>query len=140
MKPISAQPSMMKRTVRPSAVYCESARNGIDRRGEDQEPAHRRRPLLHDMGRGPFRADLLSEVARAEHVDEPRPDHDGGDHRDQARDQDGDHARAKFVISSAMPSSPTARDALTRTASPGSSSARATSTASAASSAHATGS
>src|SRR5687768_1435301 len=95
---------------------CEKRDHG---RADDQEPAHRRGSLLDDVRGRPFGADLLSEVARTEQLDELRPDDDGGDHRHQARDQDWDHARAKFVISSAMPSRPTARDALTRTASPG---------------------
>ena len=86
MNPIAAQPSTMKSTVSPSAVYCERKRNGNDGRREDEEAAHRRRSLLHDVRRGPFGADLLAEVARAEHLDELRPDHDGGDHRDQPRD------------------------------------------------------
>ena len=87
---------------------------------DDEEAAHGRRALLDDVGCRAFGADLLTEVARAQQLDELRPDDDAGDHRDEAGYQDGDHARAKFAISSAKPSSPTARDAFTRTASPGS--------------------
>ena len=77
-------------------------------------------PCFTRVRRWALGADLLAEVPRPQPLDELGPDHDGGDHREQARYQDGDHASAKFAISSAMPSSPTAREALTRTASPGS--------------------
>ncbi len=113
---------------------------GKHRRADDQEAAHRRRPLLHDMGCGAFRPDLLPEISRAEDFDELRPDDDGCDHREQAGDQDWDHVRAIFVISAGMPSSPTAREALTSTASPGRRKLLAASTASLSSAAQVAGS
>ena len=139
MKPIAAQPRVMKSTVSASAVYWESARNGRIGRAQDEEAAHRRRPLLHDVCRRTFRSDLLSEIPRAQRLDELGPDDDGGDHGQEAGDQDWDHAPAIFAISAAMPSSPTAREALTSTASPGRRKARAASTAPSTSAAHTAG-
>ena len=71
------------------------------------------------MARRPLLADLLADRLAPQPVDERGPDDDGDHHRDEPRDQDSDHARACFSISAGMPSSPTARDALTRIASPG---------------------
>ena len=41
-----------------------------DGRRENQETSHRRRALLHDVCRRPFRADLLPDIAHAQHFDE----------------------------------------------------------------------
>ena len=90
-----------------------------ERRREDQEAAHRRRPLLDDVAGRALLADLLAHSGAPQPLDERRADHDGEHHRDEACDQDTDHAPARFSIDAGMPSSPTARDAFTRIASPG---------------------
>ena len=76
-------------------------------------------PCFTMCAAGPFRSDLLPEIPRAQRLDELGPDDDGGNHGQEAGDQDWDHAPAIFAISAGMPSSPTAREALTSTASPG---------------------
>ena len=87
----------MKSTVSAAAVYCERARNGTTADARIRSPPIVGVPCLTTCAGRPLRADLLAEVPRGAALDELRPDHDGGDHRDQAGDQDTDHARAKFV-------------------------------------------
>ena len=97
-------------------------REGEERGGgddEDQETAHRGRPLLHTMSLGAFFADVLSELVPAQELDELRADEDRHHHRDHPSGEDVDHAVGTWVSAAATASSPIARDALTRTASPG---------------------
>src|SRR5437868_421094 len=86
---------------------------------EDEQTAHRRRALLAAVRLGAFFPDVLAELIRAQEADEPRSDDDRDDHREDPGGEDSDHAVATLLSSSAIASSPTARDALTRTASPG---------------------
>src|SRR5262249_17833075 len=109
-----------------------------DRRGEqDEEPAHRRRTLLGHVVLRPLLPDLLPELVAAEEVDEPWPDGDREGEAHGGGDEDTDHAPAPNAF--ATTSSPTDRDPLTRIASPGQTSPRASSTASAAVGAHSSG-
>ena len=118
MKPIAAQPTVRNRSASPAG--CTSRARGTDRSGgENQQPTHGRRPLLDDVARRAFLADLLPDPGATQPLDKGWADHDGEHHRDEAGDQDSDHALARFSIEAGMPSSPTAREALTRIASPG---------------------
>ena len=81
----------MTSTVSPSAVYCESARNGRTAQTRMRRPPIVGVPCFTRCVARALGADLLAEVARAQRLDEPRPDDDAGDHRQQAGDQDWDH-------------------------------------------------
>ena len=84
-------------------------------RGEDDDPAHRRRARLGVMALGAFLADRLTELALAQERDELRRQEDADEQRGGARDQDLTHrARASATVSSPIP-----RDAFTSTTSPG---------------------
>ena len=61
-------------------------------RDHDQEAAHRRRPLLHDVALRSLLPDLLAELVLAQEVDELRAAEDGDHHRQHAREQDFDHS------------------------------------------------
>src|SRR3546814_15757691 len=50
-------------------------------RADDQQAAHRRRPLLYDVGRRALGPDLLAEVSRAQPFDELGPDTDRSEER-----------------------------------------------------------
>ena len=109
-----------KRTVSAGSVYCESARNGSSAQSRISRPPITGVPCLTTWPAGPSSRIVLAELVPAQELDELRADDDRDDHRDQAGDQDADHLRAvRFASAGAMPSSPTARDALTSTASPG---------------------
>ena len=99
----------------------------------DQQAAHHGRPLLDDMAGGAVLPNRLAELVPAHELDELRADHDRDDHRDQAGDQDTDHQPASFARAGATPSSASAREALTSTASPGRSRSRVAATAAVAS-------
>src|SRR5438552_17675446 len=86
---------------------------------QDQEATHRRRSLLDLVTLGPFCPDVLAELVAAEELDELRTDDDRDDHRDHPSGEDADHAAGTRVSAAATASRPTARDALTSTASPG---------------------
>src|SRR3954447_7332119 len=88
-------------------------------RHQDEEAAEGRRPLLNDVPLGTFLADLLSELVASQERDEAWAEQSRKNERDHARNQDGDHARTA-ASASATTSSPRAREALTRTQSPGS--------------------
>ena len=99
-----------------------------ERRGnDDQQPAHRRRALLGRVVLQPFLADVLADLVPAQVVDEGRPAEDRDDHGDECRNENSGHYAVKF---SATASSPTERDPLTRTTSPGPEPARSRSAAS----------
>src|SRR5439155_599376 len=100
------------------------------RREEDQQPAHRRRPLFGDVVPRPLFADVLAELVAPEEVDEPRPDRHRDGEPDRRGDEDADHGRSSNSAS-ATTSSPTEREPLTRIASPGRTSPSAASRASA---------
>src|SRR5438128_1786120 len=86
---------------------------------EDQQAAHRRRALLGAVMLRPLGTDVLAERVAAQKVDEPRTDEDRDHHRDDGGDEDADQCVGAPASASATASSPTARDALTSTASPG---------------------
>ncbi len=92
---------------------------GGRRNDEHEQPAHGRRPLLDLVRRGPLLADVLAELVPAQERDEAGADDQRQHHCDHARDEDADHAVGTLASASAIASSPTARDALTSTASPG---------------------
>src|SRR5262249_4186740 len=87
----------------------------------DQQPAQRRRALLHRVVQRPLLADVLTKLVPAEERDERRSAEDRDDHGDEGRYEDSGHQSVKF---SATTSSPTEREPLTRTMSPGRSSSR----------------
>ena len=90
-----------------------------DRGGEqDQQPAHHRRALLGEVVLGPLFPDVLAELVAAQELDELRADQDRDQQGDDPRDQHPAQALTA-ASASATRSSPTARDALTRTQSPG---------------------
>src|SRR5581483_2228327 len=107
---------------------------------EDHQPAHRRRPLLGQVMLGALLADVLPELVGAEEVDEPGADDDRDDERDERCDQDSRHGATAPASASATRSSPTERDPLTSTTSPGRTSSRTSSAASPAVAAHSSGS
>ena len=101
-----------------------------DRRcDQDQQATGRRRPLLRRMVLQALLADVLAELVLPQEADEGRPAQDRDDHRDECRYEDSGHQLSKF---SATTSSPTEREPLTSTASPGRSSSRSRAAASAA--------
>ena len=102
----------------------------------DQQAAHHRRSLLDEVAGRPLLADRLAELVAAQELDELRADDDRDHHRDQAGDQDSDHQSEWFASAGAMPSRPTAREALTSSASPGRTSSRSRTSAAAASGDH----
>ncbi len=63
-------------------------------RGEDDQPAHRRRPGLLVVALRALLADLLAELAVAKDLDELRPEEDRDQHRRHAADQDLDRGRS----------------------------------------------
>ena len=92
---------------------------GDRRDDEDQQPAHRRRPLLDLVSLGALFANVLPELVATEEVDELRTDDDRDDHGDHPGDENSDHAAGTRLSAAATASRPTAREALTSTASPG---------------------
>src|SRR5919197_949292 len=101
-------------------------REEADAGGEqNQEPAHRRRPLLGDVVFWPLLSDLLAVLLAPEVGDELRADEDRNQERDDACDQDSAQART-VASASATTSRPTAREPLTSTQSPGSTTSSAT--------------
>ena len=108
------------------------------RREQDQQPAHRGDALLREVVLRTLFPDLLAELVAAEELDEPRSDQERKGERDGSGDEDADHGRGSSSAS-ATTSSPTEREPLTRTASPGRTSASAISRASAADAAHSSG-
>ena len=110
---------------------------GQERTEQDQQASHHRCPLLDDVTGGAVFPDRLAQLIPAQERDELRSDHDGDNHRDEARYEDSDHYATGFARAGAMPSRATERDAFTSTASPGSTSFRAASSAASASGVHA---
>ncbi len=88
------------------------------RRHDDQEAAHRRRSLLDRVALGSFRANVLPELVPAQEGDEGRTTEDRDDHCDERGDENAGHQPEKFA---ATASSPTEREPLSSTTSPGSS-------------------
>src|SRR6266566_6604938 len=113
-------------------VRDRQERNG--RGEEDEEPAHRRRPLLAHVMLGSVLADVLAERVAAQELDEPRADEDRNDERYERCDENSTHDKASATISR-----PTERDPLTSTTSPVCTCSRASPIASAAVAAHASG-
>ena len=58
---------------------------------QDQQAAHRRRPLLDAMALGALLADELAELVAAQELDELRAGDDADHERDQAGEEDLDH-------------------------------------------------
>src|SRR5262249_5739996 len=103
------------------------------RREQDEDPAGGRRPLLRHVRSGPLLADLLAELLAPQELDEARPGDDREDAGHDAGDEDSGHAATCTLASaSAIRSRPSTRAPLSRTQSPGRSSARSTSSASSA--------
>src|SRR5438105_3652201 len=98
------------------AAEGEEADAGGD---QDQEPAHRRRPLLGDVVLGTLLADVLAELLAPQERDELRAEQDRDEQGDDPCDQDSAQVRTA-ASASATTSSPTAREAFTRTQSPAS--------------------
>src|SRR5215210_2489404 len=92
---------------------------GEPRGEDDQGAAHRGRSLLHDVPGGSLLADVLPEPATAQERDELGADEDRDQHRDDGGDEHSRHQTAPAFRACATNSSPAARDAFTRTASPG---------------------
>ena len=99
---------------RVAAEHEERGRRGDD----DQQPTHRRRPLLDDVPLRALLANELAELLPAQVLDESRAEQDREEHRHDRGDDDAGQTRAP-ASASATTSSPTARDALTSTQSPG---------------------
>ena len=123
-KPIAAQARVTKKTVSASSVRSEKIRNGSDIDDHDQQAAHRRRPLLDHVPCGPLLADLLPELVAAQELDELRAGDDRDDHREDAREEDLNHAplprrRAPSRARRRRPRGPSTREPLTSTQSPG---------------------
>ncbi len=97
---------------------------GYGRREQDQQAAHRRRPLLVEVMLRAFLPDVLAELVAPQELDEPRSDHEREGERDGGGDENADHGRGSSSAS-ATTSSPTEREPLTRIASPGRTSSRA---------------
>ena len=94
-------------------------------RGEDDDPAHRRRARLRVVLLRALLADLLAELALAQELDELRREEDADEQRGGAADEDLAHQPPPRAASaSATTSSPTPREALTSTTSPGAARAR----------------
>src|SRR5581483_2247016 len=110
------------------------------RREQDQQAAHRRRAGLREVVLRAFFADVLAELVAPQERDEARTDEDRRDQRDQRRDQDARHRAGTPASASATSSRPTDREPLTSTASPGRTTSRAHTSASAASAAQQSGS
>ena len=95
-------------------------------RGEDDQPAHRRRAGLGVVLLRPVLADVLPELAHPQVFDELGAEEDADQHRRHPRDQDFAHHRPPAPPArSATASRPAEREPLTRTASPGSGGRRA---------------
>src|SRR3954468_16504421 len=88
-----------------------------DRR-EDDDAAHRRGPRLGVVLLRALLADVLAELARPQERDEPGRQEDADEQGRRPRDQDLAHQPAA-CSASVTTSSPTPRDALTSTTSPG---------------------
>ena len=86
-------------------------------------------PCLADMVLRPLLADVLADLVPAQERDEGRPAEDRDDHGDERRNENSGHYAVKF---SATTSSPTDREPLTSTTSPGRSRPRSSAAASAA--------
>ena len=81
-----------------------------DGRGEeDQQAAHRRRPLLGQVVLGAVLADVLAELVPAQELDELRADDDRHDQRDERGDEDAG-LDAVTIKASATTSRPTERE------------------------------
>src|SRR5947209_18724397 len=120
----------------PAQRVVRQRQEGDGRRKQDEQAAHRRRPLLRSVMLGAILANVRAELVAAQELDEARADGDRHDQRDESCDQDTGHSAS----ASATTSRPTEREPLTSTASPGLTISRATATASAAVGAHASGS
>src|ERR1700693_3305881 len=142
---------VVQKTDRPARERCEqhgqplqrvvADRQERDRRREqDHQAAHRRRALLGDVVLGPLLPDVLPELVLPQKRDELGADEDRDDQCHECRDQDSGHRAVTPARASATTSSPTDRDPFTSTASPDCTSWRASTTASAASAAQASGS
>ena len=81
----------MKSTVSAGSVKLRQRQEGQQRAEQDQQAAHHGCPLLDDVTRRAVLADRLAELVAAQELDELRSDHDGDDHRDEARYEDSDH-------------------------------------------------
>ena len=101
-------------------------------RDHDRDPAHRGRAALGLVALRALGADLLAEALPGEEADEVRREQDGDRQCDPGGDEDAPHA-APSRRSAAIRSSPAAREAFTRTTSPGASSAASSAVAAAAS-------
>ena len=86
-------------------------------RGEDDDPAHRRRARLGVVLLRPVLADVLAELALAQERDELRRQEDAHEQGRGPRDQDLAHQPAA-CSASVTTSSPTPREPLTSTTSP----------------------
>src|SRR3954452_1547721 len=87
--------------------------------GEDDDPAHRRRAGLLVVARGALLADELPELAGAQRGDEARGEEDADEQGGGARDEDLAHQAPSSARATA--SSPTPREPVSRTVSPGAS-------------------
>ena len=96
---------------------------GDRRRHEHEEAADCRRPLLLDMPLRPLLADVLAELVPPQELDELRADDDRDDHRHDGRNENPGQA-ATPASASTTASSPIAREPLTSTQSPGSTTSR----------------
>ena len=61
------------------------------RREQDEQTAHRRRPLLRDVMLRAVLADVLPELVATEELDEAWPDRDRDDQRHERGDEDPTH-------------------------------------------------
>ena len=155
-KPSAAQPSGDAEDGEALGVAVGEDEVGDRDRGEDDQPAHRRRARLLVVVLGPVLADVLAELLLAQDLDELRAEEDRDQHRRHAGDQDlaavdrrssrpstsasapagethaslADPGRAS---ASATRSRPTEREPLTRTTSPAPSSGATSSAAASAS-------
>src|SRR5579864_5026761 len=96
-------------------AHREERRRGDD---EDQQPAHRRSALLAAVRFESFLLNVLPELVPSEKGDEPGADEDRQHHGHDRSDENANHA-GTFASAAAIASKPIARDAFTRTTSPG---------------------